>query len=300
MNPHTHRAVIGSAERPTLSFDRSYPTDRQTLWSLVANADAASRWLGKIGGSPAAVGDAFTVFADQQPDEMASASVVHCVPGERLVCTWQWPGEEPSQVSLNLSDSEDGTRLRLTHSQLTSEIVPEYGGGWEDLLLNIRTALGHERGEFDEAHTVKLWQRMIDRALVVTVDLQAAPSTVWTHLSTAEGLKRWWWSHWSDVTIDADVREGGSYTIAAPSAGIRLSGSFLTVEPSTRLAFSWVWQDDDPVAPDEAVDIQLEPTASGTRLTVRDTGPWESAAPAESYRQGWQFVLGELKQLVEQ
>ena len=66
------------------------------------------------------------------------------------------------------------------------------------------------------------------------------------------------------------------------------------VEPRRRLAFTWVWADDDPATRDEAVDVTFRETERGTTVSVRHTGPWDSDAPAESYRQGWEFVLSEL------
>ena len=68
-------------------------------------------------------------------------------------------------------------------------------------------------------------------------------------------LAGWWWNHWDDVTIDADVPAGGSYRIEASRHGIAVSGEYLVVEPERRLAFTWIWTDDDGATRDEAVDV---------------------------------------------
>ncbi|WP_158597306.1 SRPBCC domain-containing protein [Microbacterium telephonicum] len=73
-----------------------------------------------------------------------------------------------------------------------------------------------------------------------------------------------------------------------------MSGRFLAVEDDQRLAFTWRWEDADGVSQDEACELNLHPDGDGTRLTLRHTGPWRDGAPAESYRQGWEFTLGRL------
>ena len=95
-------------------------------------------------------------------------------------------------------------------------------------------------------------------------------------------------------TIEADVRPGGAYRIEASRHGIAVSGEYLVVEPERRLAFTWVWIDDDGASRDEAVDVAFARAGGGTPYRVRHTGPWDDDAPADSYRQGWEFVLAEL------
>ena len=97
------------------------------------------------------------------------------------------------------------------------------------------------------------------------------------------------------MTIAADVRPGGEYRIDAPDHGFAVSGEYLVVEPRRRLAFTWVWTDEDGALRDEAVDVTFrETTDRARRWSIRHTGPWGTAGPAESYRQGWEFVLAEL------
>jgi uncharacterized protein YndB with AHSA1/START domain len=121
---------------------------------------------------------------------------------------------------------------------------------------------------------------------------------VWRAWASADALSTWWWSHWADVTIAADVEVGGEYRIDAPEHGFTVSGEYLIVDPDHHLSFTWLWTDEDGALRDEAVDVTFRVTPTGTSLVIRHTGPWGTGGPAESYRQGWEFVLAELARRV--
>jgi len=61
-------------------------------------------------------------------------------PGEKIVFTWQWEEDEDwkrrdSVVTVELSDCEGGTEVRLTHEQLPSEESRErHTEGWQSVL----------------------------------------------------------------------------------------------------------------------------------------------------------------------
>lgn len=73
-----------------------------------------------------------------------------------------------------------------------------------------------------------------------------------------------------------------------------VSGRFLTVEPHTRIVFSWGWEDDDPAVPlgTSTVDITFEPNGGATLLRLTHHGlPLEMVDP---HRQGWNHYLDRL------
>jgi len=61
-------------------------------------------------------------------------------PGKKIVFTWQWDDDEDwenhtSVVTVELSDRDSGTELRLTHEKLPSEQSRDgHTGGWESAL----------------------------------------------------------------------------------------------------------------------------------------------------------------------
>ena len=61
-------------------------------------------------------------------------------PGKKIVFTWQWDDDESwenhtSIVTVELSDADGGTELRLTHEQLPNEASRDgHTGGWNSAL----------------------------------------------------------------------------------------------------------------------------------------------------------------------
>jgi uncharacterized protein YndB with AHSA1/START domain len=66
-------------------------------------------------------------------------------PGKRIVFTWQWDDDEvwenhTSIVTVELSDREDGTELRLTHQQLPNEESRDgHTAGWNSALNKLES-----------------------------------------------------------------------------------------------------------------------------------------------------------------
>ncbi|MHC5796547.1 SRPBCC family protein [Lacisediminihabitans sp. FW035] len=120
----------------------------------------------------------------------------------------------------------------------------------------------------------------------------AAPrEQVWVAWTTTAGLARWWWNHWPDVEIEADVRVGGSYRFVAPAAGIVVSGIYLAVDAPSRLVITWVWSDPDGVQGEEAVEVRFSDSDASTAVSIVHRGPWDDDTAATAYREGWTFVL---------
>lgn len=298
------RALTGSAERPALTFTRSYPVGTDDLWAAVTDPARLARWLGAVEGAPAGVGDAFRV--DLGDRDLVDLVVTACSPG-RVACRWRYPGEPDSEVVVAVAPDGPGSRLTLTHARLAAAAALDYGGGWEDLLDALAVGLaggvagpvGEDGGSWSVIGSIGRWRTIRDGVLELERTITAPPDRVWRALATPEGLASWWWRHWDDVVVEADVRPGGAYRIAAPGAGIVLEGRYLAVDAQHHLAFTWVWTDADGATRDEAVDLALAEAGDGaTRLTVRHSGPWATPAPAQDYRQGWEFTLGQLEDVL--
>ena len=127
-----------------------------------------------------------------------------------------------------------------------------------------------------------------------TVDIPRPPAAVWAALTTAEGLGAWFGDR---ATID--LRPGGAAQVEwkeGHTADLRVE----RVEEPRVFGFTWhVYglPDDDPRR--TYVEFTLEPTATGTRLTVVESGfaqlPEEAHRSAfEGNTRGWASELGEL------
>ncbi|SFI34331.1 MULTISPECIES: SRPBCC family protein [Microbacterium] len=286
------RSLTGRAGQPVLRWERRYMAPPSELWSALTEPERLRRWLGEVTGERAA---GYRIRFADAPDAPAHARIEECSPPSRLCVAWEWQGERASRVVVDLAPDADGTRLTLTHSLNEPDHLPDYGGGWERCFATLAAQFGGAVPADDEPARAARWGDMQRRAVDVALDLPVPPEQVWTAFATAEGLRSWWWTHWDDVEIAADPRPGGAYRIAAPAAGILLEGRYLELEAPTHLAFTWQWTDADGTSRDEACDVAITATDGGSRLTVRHTGPWSDEAPAESYRQGWEFTLGQLR-----
>ena len=127
-----------------------------------------------------------------------------------------------------------------------------------------------------------------------TVEIARPPATVWTALTTAEGLSAWFGDRAS-----IDLRPGGVAELAwndGPTADLRVE----RVEEPSVFGFTWHIYGlpaDDPRR--TYVEFTLEPVAEGTRLTVVETG--FSQLSEEDYHvafdgntKGWASELGDL------
>ena len=127
-----------------------------------------------------------------------------------------------------------------------------------------------------------------------TVQVAQPPATVWTALTTAEGLGAWFGN---EAAID--LRPGGSAWMKwdnGHTADMRVER---VEEPRV---FGYTWHiyglpDDDPRR--TYVEFTLEPDGAGTRLTVTESG--FAQLPEDAFRQafdgntqGWGSELAEL------
>src|SRR5689334_1159317 len=132
-----------------------------------------------------------------------------------------------------------------------------------------------------------------------TVDMAHPPSAVWTALTTAECVGAWFGE---DAAID--LRPGGTAWMSWTGGG-RVEMRVERVEEPRVFAFTWPIQglaDDDPRR--TYVEFTLEPTGTGTRLTVVESGfaqlPDDTHGKAvDGNTRGWASELGELVQYLD-
>ena len=113
-----------------------------------------------------------------------------------------------------------------------------------------------------------------------TVEIAHPPARVWAALTTAEGLGTWFGNA---ATID--LRPGGLAEMTWTS-GEKASMRIERVEEPTVFGFTWGINglpDDDPRR--TYVEFTLEPTGSGTRLTVVESG--FAQLPEDDYRKAF-------------
>jgi uncharacterized protein YndB with AHSA1/START domain len=140
-----------------------------------------------------------------------------------------------------------------------------------------------------------------------TIDIKAAPEEVWRALTTGEELAAWF-----RVTIEGTIAPDAVVWMTSKSPGYegqRFSVHIKEMTPPRR--FVWEWH---PGVLDHAVDYSrespttvtftLEPSPTGTRLSVSETGfdqipSTRRAKVHEDNSQGWTQVLVWVQEHVE-
>jgi uncharacterized protein YndB with AHSA1/START domain len=128
----------------------------------------------------------------------------------------------------------------------------------------------------------------IQRILVVERRIKASPRTVFSFFTDRDR-----WLAWQGIEAEIDPRPGGVFRMNVRGDGLA-SGTFVAVDPYTRIVFTWGWEiDGSPMPPGSTtVEINLEPENGHTILRLRHTGlPPHMFDP---HREGWNHYLDRL------
>jgi uncharacterized protein YndB with AHSA1/START domain len=132
----------------------------------------------------------------------------------------------------------------------------------------------------------------------VVVELPASPERVFGALASSD-ITQWWVRPGVFDTREwiGDVRVGGAWHASGIGRGnpYTLDGEFTLVDPPQRLAHTWRLGG-MPLTTN--VTYELEPIATGTRLTLRH-GSFPSRELCEANRIGWETSFEALRRLFE-
>ena len=131
------------------------------------------------------------------------------------------------------------------------------------------------------------------------IHVDASPEIVFEVISRPEHIREWWSD---DASLDptpgavGEVVWGDRVQVAAIVV--------VDVDPPRRFAFRWTAPDGEPPAAGNSllVTFDLEPSATGTRLRLTESGfrerGWEAAVLEEAYHdheRGWDLFLPRLQ-----
>ena len=131
------------------------------------------------------------------------------------------------------------------------------------------------------------------RLVTHQIDVAAPPEVLYEAFTDPDQL-----AAWLDATAEADPRPGGSLRWTHEN-GSTVAGTFVELVPHRRVVFTYGWEDGSfGVAPGSTrVEVDLEPTADGTRLTHVHHGLEGEAA--DRHQQGWGHFLARLQARVD-
>lgn len=131
--------------------------------------------------------------------------------------------------------------------------------------------------------------------------LSAAPSRVFEAFSDPNELARWWGPRgFSIPSLEFDPRLGQSYRIEMqPPEGdaFYLTGEFRVVDPPTRLAYTFRWEDPDPDDVETLVDLSFRDLGESTEVVLTQ-GLFKTEARRALHRDGWTDSLEKLEPLL--
>lgn len=117
---------------------------------------------------------------------------------------------------------------------------------------------------------------------------QAPAQAVFDAFTSPEVMRRWWHVErdWSTAVAEVDLRLGGAVRVVMRSAdGTEYGGGgvYTEIEPPSRLAFTWLWDDNDTR---QLIEIDFEEAGGATRVRFTHSGLWDEEA-VRSHDMGW-------------
>jgi len=117
-----------SRERGSVHLERTIAAGLDDVWAAWTDPARMSAWLAPVEGSAPAAGATFRLR--MTADETATCTVQAWEPPRLLELTWDYTGEGPSRLRLQLAAVDGGTRLVLDHDRLVHGDPAGYGAGW--------------------------------------------------------------------------------------------------------------------------------------------------------------------------
>jgi uncharacterized protein YndB with AHSA1/START domain len=140
-----------------------------------------------------------------------------------------------------------------------------------------------------------------NQTLEIERTFQAPAAAVFDAWTSEQVLRRWFHAgdDWQTTTAEVDLRVGGAVRVVMhdPHKGGSYGGGgeYTEIDPPTRLAFTWNWDDD----PNRSL-IELDLAEAGGVTTVRFThsGLPDEAAVRE-HEDGWNKCFDNLRRALE-
>jgi uncharacterized protein YndB with AHSA1/START domain len=131
--------------------------------------------------------------------------------------------------------------------------------------------------------------------------LGAQRERIFSALTEPARLAAWWGPHgFTTPHAELDLSVGGRYrfTMQPPEGTpFHLSGEFLEVDPPSRLAYTFRWEEPDPDDRETAVVLSLDAVGDATEVSLWQ-GEFATEARLALHRGGWTDSVAKLRELM--
>jgi uncharacterized protein YndB with AHSA1/START domain len=136
-----------------------------------------------------------------------------------------------------------------------------------------------------------------DRTLRIERTFHAPAERVFDAWTSEEVIRRWWRAEhgWETTEAEVDLRVGGVVRVVMrdPVKDVEYGGggTYTEIEPPTRLAFTWIW-DDHPTR--TLIELDFEETDGVTTVRFAHSDLWDEEA-MRSHESGWSRTFDNLE-----
>jgi uncharacterized protein YndB with AHSA1/START domain len=117
----------------------------------------------------------------------------------------------------------------------------------------------------------------------------APAQAVFDAWTSEEVMRRWWHAEhdWETTVAEVDLRVGGAVRVVMrnPHEAVEYGGGgqYTEIDPPRRLAFTWIWDDDDTR---QLIELDFEETDGVTVVRFTHSHLWDEEA-VRSFEEGW-------------
>ena len=130
---------------------------------------------------------------------------------------------------------------------------------------------------------------------------QAPAQAVFDAWTSEEVLRRWFHAEhdWETTEAEVDLRVGGVVRVVMrdPHKDVEHGGGghYTEIDPPTRLAFTWIW-DDNPTR--TLIEVEFQETDGITTVRFTHSGLWNEET-VRSHRGGWNRCFDNLERTLQ-
>ena len=139
-----------------------------------------------------------------------------------------------------------------------------------------------------------------NKTLRIERTFQAPAEAVFDAWTSEEVIRRWWHTEigYETSAAEVDLRVGGVVRVVMrdPNKDVEYGGggNYTEIERPTRLAFTWIWDDDTRRT---LIELDFEETDGVTTVRFTHSGLWDEEA-VRSHEDGWGKCFDNLERVL--